>query len=127
MRWEEGTESVWAGETASLQNGGGEGVSNAFQDTTWLYDQLGQQGEVGVSRMLRECLTCSRYAMLNATTMEPFPSFFATMLWRQVVGPTVLRVQRSDAQSNVNNTLRLYARCARAQPREGGGIFGNIN
>jgi hypothetical protein len=26
---------VWAGETASLQNGGGDGVSNAFQSTTW--------------------------------------------------------------------------------------------
>ena len=34
---------IWAGETAALQDSGGPGVSNAFQSTTWLYDQLGQQ------------------------------------------------------------------------------------
>lgn len=43
---------TWAGETASLQNGGGDGVSNTFQSTTWLYDQLGQQGEAGVLSLI---------------------------------------------------------------------------
>jgi len=64
--------------------------------------------------MLRESLTCSRYAMLNASTLEPFPDFFSTMLWRQVVGPEVLHVSRSDGSGNRGDTLRLYARCGRA-------------
>ena len=106
------------GETASLQNGGGDGVSNSFQSTTWLYDQLGQQGDIGVARMLRESLTNSRYATVNGTDGSPFPDFFSTVLWRQVVGNRVLAPvvvmaggQRVD---NRGQSLRFYARCARA-------------
>lgn len=106
---------TWAGESASLQNGGGDGVSNAFQSTTWLYDQLGQQGEAGVSRMLRESISVGHYAMVNATSGQPFPDFFSTMLWREVVGSRVLKAMdyNGNRVDNRGKELRFYARCAR--------------
>lgn len=106
---------TWAGETASMQNGGGDGVSNAFQSTIWLYDQLGQQGEARVSRMLRESISVGHYAMVNGTTGQPFPDFFATLLWREVVGSRVLG-PIDDTGNRVDNRgkdLRVYSRCAR--------------
>lgn len=105
---------IWAGESASLQNGGGDGVSNAFQSTTWLYDQLGQQGEAGVSRMLRESISVGHYAMVNATTGQPFPDFFSTLLWREVVGSRVLwPMIGGNRVDNRGKDLRVYSRCAR--------------
>jgi hypothetical protein len=105
---------VWAGETASLQNGGADGVSNAFQSTTWLYDQLGQQGEIGIHRLFQESLSMSRYAILNASDhYSPYPDFFSTLLWRQVVGSGVLKVVRPNGRNNTGEALRFYARCAR--------------
>ena len=113
------TGEVWAGETASLQNGGGSGVSDRFQSTTWLYDQLGQQGDVGVSRMLRESVSVSNYATVNGTTGEPFPDFFSTVLWRRVVGSRVLAPMHGSARvDNRGKDLRVYSRCARTSETE---------
>jgi hypothetical protein len=125
---------VWAGETASLQNGGGDSVSNAFQSTTWLWDQLGQQGEAGISRMLRESISVGRYAQVNSTDGTPFPDFFSTLLWREVVGSKVLSPmddtsnllgERSTTTTNKNTRidnrgkeLRVYSRCARTSAAE---------
>ena len=110
--WQRAGGAIWAGETAALQDNGGPGVSDRFESTLWLYDQLGQQGEASVSRMLRECLACGDYTMLNVSaSFAPLPDFFSTVLWRQVVGAKVLRVSRV----NVNETLRMYARCGRAK------------
>lgn len=110
--WRAAGGEVWAGETASLQNGGGDGVSNRFQSTTWLYDQLGMQGEVGVSRMMRESFSCSRYAMMTGDG-APHPDFFSTMVWRQVVGSKVLAPMVNDTRTDKDKTLRVYARCAK--------------
>eukprot|EP01043_Picozoa_sp_COSAG02_P011422 COSAG02_NODE_420_length_22610_cov_22.488694_5_plen_334_part_00 len=122
---------VWAGETASLQNGGGDGVSNAFQSTTWLWDQLGQQGEAGISRMLRESISVGRYAQVNSTDGAPLPDFFSTLLWREVVGSKVLSpmddnvLEGSTTTTNKNTRidnrgkeLRVYSRCARTSAAE---------
>jgi hypothetical protein len=109
--WRGAGGQVWCGETASLQNGGGEGISDAWQSTTWLYDQLGQSGEHGVSLQLRECLICSRYAYLNVSTAAPLPDFFTAALWHTKVGSRVLAVH----PPHLGRTLRGYARCTRAQ------------
>jgi heparanase 1 len=86
---------------------------------TRLYDQLGQQGEVGVSRMLRESITVGHYAMINSTTGAPFPDFFSTLLWREVVGSRVLGpMEGSKRINNQGQDLRVYARCARMSAAE---------
>ena len=113
------TGEVWAGETASLQNGGGSGVSDRFQSTTWLYDQLGQQGDVGVSRLLRESVTVGNYATVNGTSGEPFPDYYSTVLWRRVVGSRVLAPMHGSARvDNRGKDLRVYSRCARTSTAE---------
>ena len=115
--WRAGDGQIWCGETASLQNGGGAGISDAWQSTTWLYDQLGQSGEHGVSLQLRECLICSRYAYLNVTTAAPLPDFFTAALWHTHVSSRVLAVD----PPHLGRTLRGYARCTRVGAGSPGG------
>lgn len=106
--WREAGGEVWNGETASLQNGGRAGVSDAWQSSTWLVDMLGQSGEVGVSRSLRECLICGHYNYLDLETAAPRPDFFTAILWHRVVGSRVLGIE----PPHQGRTVRAYARCS---------------
>ena len=64
--------------------------------------------------MLRESISVGHYAMVNATTGQPFPDFFSTLLWREVVGNRVLRpMNDGNRVDNRGKDLRIYSRCAR--------------
>jgi hypothetical protein len=46
------------------------------------------------------------YGLLNTTTFEPNPDFYALLLWKKVMGTKVLNVTSSVSD------LRVYAHCS---------------
>ena len=64
--------------------------------------------------MLRESISVGKYAMVNESTGAPFPDFFSTLLWREVVGNRVLRpMNDGNHVDNRGKDFRIYSRCAR--------------
>ena len=70
--------------------------------------------------MLRESISVGKYAMVNESTGAPFPDFFSTMLWREVVGSRVLGPVDNGGErvDNRGKELRIYSRCARLSVSE---------
>ena len=52
----------------------------------------------------------SDYGFLNDKTLEPKPNYWAALLWRRLMGETVL-----DAGVPVREGLHLYAHCLRGK------------
>jgi heparanase 1 len=62
-------------------------------------------------RYCRQTLAGGNYGLLNTTTFEPNPDYYAAMAWRQLMGTAVLDTCVSGASSDV----RGYSHCARGQ------------
>ena len=62
---------------------------------------------MGVTGQNRQSLLGANYGVLNYTTYEPFPSFFAVVLWKRLVGRRVLEASASTRGVSV----RAYAHC----------------
>jgi heparanase 1 len=101
---------VWLGETASAQCGGEPGFSNAFADALWWADTLGRAARRGQQVVVRQTLAGSDYGLIDDATLEPNPSYWASWLWRRLMGTRVLgAAARDDAPA----ALRAYYHCAR--------------
>lgn len=85
---------------------------------------MASAASLGIARFNRQTLIGGGYELVNRSTFEPNPDYFAALLWRQLVGTTALQlgVQQqfprsvslmgsAAAQSDV---LRAYAFCARS-------------
>jgi hypothetical protein len=53
----------------------------------------------------------SDYGLLNDKTLEPKPSYWAALLWRRLMGSTVL-----DSGVPIQEGLHIYAHCLRGSP-----------
>jgi hypothetical protein len=101
---------VWLGETGSAQCGGEPGLSNAYADSLWWVDQLGRLARRGQRVVIRQTLSGSDYGLIDDATLAPNPSYWASWLWRQLVGTRVL----SAGTTPTSPGLMTYAHCARA-------------
>jgi len=103
---------VWLGETGNAQCGGEPGVSDGFVGSLWWLDQLGLLARRGTPVMIRQALVGANYGLLDETTLEPRPDYFASVLWRRLMGP---RAFAASAQLPFGDfSLRVYAHCAPA-------------
>jgi heparanase 1 len=103
---------VWLDETGNAQCGGEPDLSDRFLAGFWWLDQLGQAARSGQQVVARQNLSGADYALLHEPELRPNPDYWTTLLWRRLLGPTVLAVTVPDSAP----TLRAYAHCARDEP-----------
>jgi heparanase 1 len=95
------------GETAC----GGNPWAKTYLDTFRYLDQLGRLAGQGVQVVAHNTLAASDYSLIDEKTYEPHPSFWGALLWRRLMGTTVL-----DAGVQNRAGLHLYAHCLRGVP-----------
>jgi heparanase len=100
---------IWITETAQTACGG-DPWSSTFLDTFRYVDQLGRLAKQDVSIVFHNTLAASDYALIDDRTWLPRPNYWAALLWRRLMGETVLEAghNRSD--------LHVYAHCLRGRP-----------
>ncbi len=101
---------LWLTETADAACGGNPWAST-FLDSFRYLDQMGRLAQRGVQVHIHNTLASSDYGLLDERTLMPRPNYWAALMWRKLMGTTVLNPGPSPAPS-----LRLYAHCLRGQP-----------
>ncbi|MFD2378903.1 hypothetical protein ACFSTJ_17460 [Ottowia pentelensis] len=100
----------WNTETAEAACGGNP-WAGTFLDTFRYLDQLGRLARQEVEVVMHNTLVASDYGLLNDQSFEPKPSYWAALLWRQLMGTTVL-----DAGVPIAQGQHVYAHCLRGVP-----------
>src|SRR3984957_2594646 len=100
---------IWLTETAEAACGGNPWASS-FLDTFRYLDQLGRLAKAGVQVVMHNTLAASDYGLLDERTLEPRPNYWGALLWRQLMGTTVL-----DAGLPIQLGLHVYPHCQRAK------------
>ncbi|MGD0481623.1 MAG: hypothetical protein ABSA42_15725 [Terracidiphilus sp.] len=108
-RYEPG-KPIWNSETAQAACGG-DRWATTFLDTFRYLNQLGSLARLGVQVHMHNTLNASDYGLLDEKTLEPRPDYWAALLWRKLMGATVL-----DPGPSPSANLHLYAHCLRDQP-----------
>lgn len=73
---------------------------------------------LGIARFNRQTFIGGGYEMINRSTFEPNPDYFAALLWSKLVGTAALHVQQfsppsfSTPLAVVDDVLRAYAFCS---------------
>jgi hypothetical protein len=98
--------TIWLGETGGAQCGGEPGLSDAYADALWWLDELGRVARRGHAVVVRQTLSGSDYGLVDDRPLEPNPGYWASWLWRNLMGRQALAAQSSPS-------LRIYAHCAR--------------
>jgi hypothetical protein len=99
--------SIWLTETAEAAFGGNRWAAT-FLDTFRYLDQLGRLARTGVQVVMHNTLAASDYGLLDEKTLEPRPNYWGALLWRHLMGTTVL-----DAGVPIQSSLHVYAHCQR--------------
>jgi hypothetical protein len=98
---------IWLTETAEAACGGNR-LSATFLDTFRYLDQLGRLAKAGVQVVMHNTLAASDYGLLDETTLDPRPNYWGALLWRKLIGATVL-----DSGVPIGAGLHVYAHCQR--------------
>lgn len=101
---------LWLTETADAAAGGNP-WAGTFLDCFRYADQLGLLARAGVQVVMHNTLESSDYALLDENDLTPKPTYWTALLWRTLMGSTVL-----DAGTPSDGTLRLYAHNLRGVP-----------
>jgi hypothetical protein len=102
--------SFWNTETADAACGGNPWAST-FLDTFRYLDQLGRLAHQEVDVVFHNTLVASDYGLLDEESFEPKPNFWGALLWRRLMGTTVL-----DAGFANQAGMHVYAHCLRGVP-----------
>lgn len=100
----------WLTETADAACGGNP-WANSFLDTFRYLDQLGRLAKQDVKVVAHNTLVASDYGLLNDKTLEPKPNYWGALLWRRLMGTTVL-----ESGVPIQEGLHVYAHCLRGSP-----------
>jgi len=101
----------WVTETAHALYGGEPGLSDTFVSTLWWLDELGLLASLGVSKVFRQALVGARYGLLDGNSMDPRPDYFASFLWKRLMGRQVLTL---PPKNPAGSKLRIYAHADKA-------------
>ena len=101
---------MWLNETAEAACGG-DRLAAQFVDTFRFVNQLGTLAQKGVKVVMHNTLAASDYGLLNEETLEPRPDYWAAVLWKRMMGTTVLN---PEVPSDPN--VRVYAQCLKGVP-----------
>jgi heparanase len=96
---------LWITETADAACGGNRWAST-FLDTFRYLVEHASLARRGVKVIMHNTLAASDYGLLDQNTFEPRPNYWATLLWRKLMGTTVL-----DPQVSVAPNTYVYAQC----------------
>ena len=97
--------SLWITETADAACGGNPWAST-FLDTFRYLIQHARLAQRGVKVIMHNTLTSSDYGLLDENTFAPRPNYWAALLWRRLMGTTVLDPQIARAPN-----VYVYAHC----------------
>ena len=100
---------LWLTETAETGCGGNPWAVTYRDSFRYLY-QLGQLAKGGVQVVMHNTLAASEYALIDQTTLEPRPNYWAALLWRRLMGPTVLDAGATDPG------VHVFAHCTAGRP-----------
>jgi hypothetical protein len=98
---------MWLTETADAACGGNPWASS-FLDTFRYLDQLGRLARQDVRVVAHNTLVASDYGLLEERDVAPKPKYWGALLWRQLMGTTVL-----DPGVPLRAGLHIYAHCLR--------------
>jgi Glycosyl hydrolase family 79, N-terminal domain len=101
---------IWLTETAESACGGNRWAAT-FLDTFRYLDQLGRLAKAGVQIVMHNTLAASDYGLLDENTLSPRPNYWGALLWRQLMGTTVL-----DPDVSIRAGFHIYAHCQRGTP-----------
>lgn len=101
---------MWLTETAESACGGNEWAAT-FVDSFRYLEQLGRLARKGVQVVAHNTLAASDYGLIDESTMTPRPNYWAALLWRNLMGPTVL-----DAGESNEPGVHMFAHCLRDHP-----------
>jgi heparanase 1 len=101
---------IWLTETAEAACGGNPQAST-FLDTFRYLDQLGRLAKAGVQVVMHNTLAASDYGLLDEATLTPRPNYWGALLWRRLMGSTVL-----DTGVSIAVGQHVYAHCQRDRP-----------
>ena len=99
---------LWVTETADAACGGNPWAST-FLDTFRYLDQLGRLAKAGVQVVAHNTLAASDYGLLDERSLRPRPNYWAALLWRRLMGTTVL-------DAGAHHGTHIYAHCRRGVP-----------
>ncbi len=100
----------WLTETADAACGGNP-WAGTFLDSFRYLDQLGRLAKQDVRVVAHNTLVASDYGLLEETTFVPKPNYWAALLWRELMGTTVL-----ESGVKLQDGLHVYAHCLRGSP-----------
>jgi hypothetical protein len=100
---------IWLTETADAACGGNR-WGPTFLDTFRYLDQLGRLAKAGVQVVMHNTLAASDYGLLDERTLTPRPNYWGALLWRRLMGTTVL-----DSGLPIEQGLHVYAHCQRGK------------
>ncbi len=101
---------LWITETADAACGGNPWAST-FLDTFRYVDSHARLAQQGVRVIAHNTLASSDYGLLDENTFAPRPNYWAALLWRKLMGTTVLKAGVSSTPSR-----HLYAQCLHNVP-----------
>jgi hypothetical protein len=101
---------IWLTETADTGCGGNPWAST-FLDTFRYLDQHARLAQQGVQVIAHNTLSASDYGLLDEKTLEPRPDYWAALLWRRLMGTTVLKPSTPSTEG-----LHLFAQCLSGVP-----------
>lgn len=96
---------VWMTETGHALYGGEPGLSDTYLSSIWWLDQLGLLAREGVSRVFRQSLVGSDYGLIDQNSFEPRPDYYASFLWKRLMGNSVFRAPLVEGQ---DGKIRAY-------------------
>ncbi len=101
---------IWNTETAQAACGGSPWAST-FLDTFRYLNQNAALAQLGLQAIQHNTLAASDYGLIDRDTLTPRPNYWAAVLWKRIMGTTVLASPKSPSP-----TLRLYAHCQTGKP-----------
>lgn len=83
---------IWLTETAEAACGGNPWAAT-FVDSFRYLEQLGRLAKKGIQVVMHNTLAASEYALLEQSSHEPRPNYWAALLWNKLMGKQVYDTQ----------------------------------
>jgi heparanase 1 len=104
-QWAKG-KPLWLGETGNAQFGGEPGLSDVYLASLWWMDELGLMARKGMDVVVRQTLSGMNYGLIDDATLAPRPDYWASLLWKRLMGRHVLA---TTVTGDNGRRLRTYA------------------
>jgi hypothetical protein len=95
---------VWGGEVGPAYGGGVTGLSNRYGDMVWWLDHLARLQAIGVQTFARSTLIGGSYELVNRSTHDPHPSYFASLAYSRLMGGRSYTTVSSDIAITAHGT-----------------------